>query len=135
MVACINQAKATGTVIFTVDIASTPRFAFTALMWENDFQTPGTTYHVEAFLPVYLDTTYYGCTNNTCGILHTPGLANTPGTCPVQAREMTCGIPGSPSGNGLHAVTSYILSPTILPDGVRTPFPGAVNQRSFALAR
>jgi Flp pilus assembly protein TadG len=134
MEACINQAKATGTVIFTLDIATAPRFAFTALMWENDFQTPGTTYHVKGFLPVYLDTTYYGCNNNTCGILHTPGLANTPGNCPPQAREMTCGIPGNAGGNALQAVTSYILSPTILPEAVRTPFPGSANQRSFALA-
>jgi Flp pilus assembly protein TadG len=139
MQACLGQAKSAGTVIFTLDIASAPRFGFTALMWENDFLTPGSTYRIKSFLPVYLDTTYFGCSAppspTTCGILHTPGLGNTPGNCPPLAREMTCGVPGNPGGNGLDAVTSYILSPAILPEEIRTPYPGAENQRSFALAR
>ena len=75
MIACINQAKANGTVIFTEDIINSPRFAFTALMWEKTFNAPGTvTYHIRAFLPVYLDSTYYGCNNNDCSIQHTAGV-------------------------------------------------------------
>lgn len=134
MVACLNQAKAAGTIIFSEDIADAPRFGFTALMWETMFAAPGTvTYHVESFLPVYLDSTYYGCNNSSCSIVHTVGVIDT-GACPTDPEQITCGNPGA-GNTGLQAVTSYVLSPEILPEGVKTPYPGALNQRSFALAR
>jgi hypothetical protein len=132
MTACLNWAKSTGTVIFDDDIGDAPRFGFTALMYEDDFLTPGTTYHIESFLPVYLDATFYGCNANTCDIVHTVGVSDS-GSCPPAPELLTCGIPGS-HNRGLQAVTAYILDPDILPESVSTPFPGAVNQRSFALA-
>lgn len=133
MEACINSAKASNRIIFTEAIGEAKRFGFTALMWESNFLTPGSDYHVESFLPVYLDTTYYQCNNSGCTVLHTPGVANS-GACPGTPQQISCGLPGGHMIN-LHAVTSYVLAPEILPESVRTPYPGSLNQRQFSLAQ
>lgn len=133
MESCINSAKSSGTIIFSDSIGDAKRFGFTALMWESDFLTPGYDYHVESFLPVYLDTTYYRCSNTDCDALFTPGIPDS-GPCPSTPQQITCGLPAD-HNDGLQAVTSYVLSPDILPESVRTPYPGSLNQRQFALAR
>ncbi|HEY7583650.1 MAG TPA: pilus assembly protein TadG-related protein [Acidimicrobiia bacterium] len=132
MVACIAWAKSTSTTIFLDSIIDAKRFGFTPLMWENDISSPSTLYHVKDFLPVYLDTTMYGCNSNSCPIHHTPGIAST-GACPNNGGSITCGTPGA-ANRSLNAVTSYILSKTILPLGAQSPYPGANNQRTFSLA-
>lgn len=133
MQTCIAWAKSTNTVIFENSIAQAKRFAFTPLMWETDFSNPSTVYHIRDFLPVYLDTTYYGCNNNGCTIQHTPGVPDS-GSCPDLGGSITCGTPGG-GNTGLNAVTSYILSRAILPEIARAPYPGDANQRSFSLVR
>jgi hypothetical protein len=134
MRACINQAKAANTVIFSNSIIDSPRFGFTALMWESDFLTPGSDYHIQTYLPVFLDTTYYGCSSNICDIIHTPGVAENPDVCPpAPLDQITCGTPGA-GNNVLQGITSYILDRDILPAVAQTPYPGSANQRSFNLA-
>ncbi|MGH8926248.1 MAG: pilus assembly protein TadG-related protein [Acidimicrobiia bacterium] len=130
---CLTSAKATSTVIFMDSIVDARRFGFTPLMWENDISSPSTLYHIKDFLPVYLDTTMYGCSASACTIHHTPGVANTI-NCPNAGGSITCGTPGA-GNQGLDAVTSYILSKNILPLVAQSPYPGANNQRSFSLVR
>jgi Flp pilus assembly protein TadG len=132
MVACIDQAKSSGTVIFTDSIVDSPRFGFTALMYEPGFLTPGADYHIQSYLPVFLDTTFYGCNASGCTIVHTPGVAET-GACLPAPVQVTCGTPG-PGNSGLDAITAYILDADILPAAAQTPFPGSANQRTFSLA-
>ena len=133
MRACLNQAKLASTVIFSDSIIDSPRFGFTALMYEPGFLTPGSDYHIQNYLPVFLDTTYYGCSANNCNIQHTPGVADT-GACPqAPPEQITCGTPGA-GNNTLQGLTSYVLDQDILPPAAQTPFPGAANQRTFSLA-
>jgi hypothetical protein len=132
MVACIAQAKAANTIIFSDSIIDSPRFGFTALMYEPDFLTPGSDYHIQSYLPVFLDSTYYGCNANSCAIVHTTGVSDS-GACPPAPEQITCGTPG-PGNRGLDAVSAYVLEPDILPAAAQTPFPGSTNQRTFSLA-
>ena len=132
MVACVTWAKSTSTTIFMDSIIDAKRFGFTPLMWETDISSPSTLYHVKDYLPVYLDTTMYGCSSNVCEIHHTPGITST-GACPNNGGSITCGTPGA-ANRDLSAVTSYILSKSILPLSAQSPYPGANNQRSFSLA-
>ena len=130
MQVCLNAW--TSGVMFEDDIADAIRFGFVPEMWEDDFGTPGTPYHIEDFRPVYLDSTYYGCTANSCDIVHTPGMPDA-GSCGV-APITTCGVPGS-GNDGLVAVTAFILRADMLPEGARWPYPGDPNQVIFSLIR
>ena len=68
----------------------------------------------------------------TAARYNTPAGVADSGACPPSPQQLTCGTPGN-GNTGLQAVTSYILSPDILPEAAKTPYPGADNQRSFAL--
>jgi Flp pilus assembly protein TadG len=133
MLSCISWAKSTGTVVFDDSIIDAQRFGFTPQVAEPDFLTPGSFYHIVGYRPVYLDTTYFGCSNgpNQCGIVHTPGVANAD-PCPVDPQWVTCGVPGV--GDNLNAVTAYVLSADILPEVARSPSPGEDGQRRFNLS-
>lgn len=131
MLACLTWAKANPTTIFLDSIIDATRFGFTPLMWENDISSPSTLYHIKDFLPVYFDTTMFGCNSNSCAIHHTPGIAST-SACPNNGGSITCGTPGA-ANRDLNALTSYILSKSILPLGAQSPYPGANNQRTFNL--
>jgi Flp pilus assembly protein TadG len=133
MVTCIASAKASGTVVFSDAIANSRRFAFTPAVWESDFLNPNSYYYVKGYQPVYLDATYYGCSDNSCDALHTVGVDDS-GSCPEEPEFITCGTPG-PGNRPLVAVTAYILDPEILPPAAKTPQPGAANQRSFNLSQ
>jgi Flp pilus assembly protein TadG len=136
METCISWAKNSGTEIFTDELAASKRFGFTPAVWQDDFsQGSAHPYHIKGFYPVYLDTTFYGCSANDCGILHTPGVADV-GSCPTSPTEarITCGTPGGGT-NTLQAVSAYILSPEIVPMNAKSPMPGADNQRIFNLIR
>jgi hypothetical protein len=130
MVACLSSSSG---VIFSDSILDTGRFGFTPLLYESNFGNPSTTYHIAGFLPVFLDTTYYGCNASTCDIVHTPGVADS-GACPAQPGSITCGTPGT-GNKSLQAVTAYILRSDLLPAAAQTPFPGAANQRTYSLIK
>lgn len=133
MVACISWAKANSQVVFNENLAGSIRFGFTPEVWEWDFENPSHWYYIKGFLPVYIDTTMFGCNNNRCTIMYTPGVADS-GNCPNNppVAEITCGTPGS-HNSGLEAVTAYILSRDIVPDNAKSPAPGDPNQRAFSL--
>lgn len=133
MIGCISWAKGSGTEIFDVNIINSARFGFTPGVWEPDFLTPGSLYHIKEYRPVYIDTTYYGCNASSCLISHTPGVPDT-GPCLPAPVLTTCGTPGQ-GNRGLQAVTAYVLDQTILPDGAKTPSPGASNQRQYSLSK
>lgn len=119
-------------VIFVPDISDAFRFGFVPEMWEDDFGPPGSLYRIETFRPVYLDSTFYGCSALSCEIVHTPGIADS-GPCgpdPVS----TCGTPGS-GIRGLEAVTAFILEAGMMPENARWPYPGDPNQVVFRLIR
>jgi hypothetical protein len=129
---CIAQAKSTGTVIFTDDLADSLRFGWVPQLLESDFT--GNPYHIVNYRPVYLDTTYFGCTATGCATMHTPGVVNSGPTCPSSPLDtrITCGVPGA-WNRDLQAVTAWILDASIVPDNAKTPPPGSNNQRSFNL--
>lgn len=129
---CLTYAKTNGKIVFNNDLASSIRFGWVPQIYEDTFS--GNPYYIELFRPVYLDTTWYGCNNNECDVMHTPGIPEDPETCPVEPAEtrITCGIPGQHNKN-LQAITAWILDPSIVPDNAKTPSPGSVNQRSYSL--
>lgn len=132
MDACITYAKTSDKVIFNDDLAGTTRFGWVPHIWEATFS--GNPYYIRLFRPVYLDTTWYSCSSNSCDIMHTPGVPEDPEACPVEPDEtrITCGMPGDHNMT-LQAVTSWILDPDIVPDNAKTPTPGSANQRTYAL--
>lgn len=136
MLNCIAWAKSTSTVVFksgTDGLVTAQRYGWTPAVWEDDFGTPSTDYHIKGYTPVYLDTTLFGCNSNRCNIIHTPGVSDN-GSCPNNPASIriTCGTPGAGSNNLLGA-TAYILSADIVPDEAKTPSPGSPNQRNFRL--
>lgn len=132
MISCINWAKSTSTEIFNDSVVTSPRFGFTPLVSETAFLTPGSYYHIVGYRPVYLDSTYYACSANSCSITHTVGVADS-GNCPNLAELITCGTPGQ-GNNSLNALTAYILHPDILPPIAKQPAPGDESQRRFNLS-
>lgn len=132
METCIGWAKSTQTVIFNNDLVKAKRYGWVPEVWEPDFT--GNPYHIRLFRPVYLDTTWFACSNNDCTIMHTPGVADSGASCPADPPDarITCGTPGNHNKN-MEAVTAYILHPDIVPDNAKTPFPGAENQRTYRL--
>ncbi|HVR79137.1 MAG TPA: pilus assembly protein TadG-related protein [Acidimicrobiia bacterium] len=132
---CIAWAKDNDEEIFTDDLASSPRFGWVPELWELDFT--GNPYHIKDYRPVFLDTTWYGCTAGPdgCDIMHTPGLDDS-GACiadPPDTR-ITCGtIPAGAWNRNLEAVTAWVLEADIVPPNAKTPPPGSANQRTFNL--
>jgi len=128
---CIAEAKSTGTVIFTDDLADSLRFGWVPQLLESNFT--GNPYHIVLPRPVYLDTTYFGCNATSCDIMYTPGVADS-GACPASPLDtrITCGTAGA-WNRDLQAVTAWILDADIVPDNAKTPPPGSNNQRSFNL--
>lgn len=134
MLACISWAKSQSRVIFRDDIVDAQRFGWTPSVFEADFSGGSAVpYHIKGYLPVYLDTTYFGCSADQCEIMHTPGVADS-GTCPSSPPEpqITCGTPGSGTKD-LLAISAYILNASVVPDIAKQPSPGSLNQRTFNL--
>ncbi len=134
MMACITWAKGEPRTIFSGDIVTARRFGWTPSVYEMDFSTGSSTpFHIKGYLPVYLDTTFFGCSASTCDIMHTPGVANTV-SCPSSPpdAQITCGTPGSGNKN-LVAIAAYVLDSSIVPDIAKEPSPGSQNQRTFNL--
>ncbi len=135
MLSCIAWAKANSVAIFDDSIITSQRFGFTPEVAEADFTSGSSApYHIVGYRPVYVDTTFYGCSAgpNQCDIIHTPGVANAD-PCPVDPQWVTCGVPGAWNDN-LNAVTAYVLSASILPEVARSPSPGEDGQRRFSLS-
>ncbi|MDH5371892.1 MAG: Tad domain-containing protein [Acidimicrobiia bacterium] len=131
MQACLDMWGAGVGVIFEPTIKDAKRYAFVP-EFHIPFGTPGTEYRFKDFRPVYLNTTYYGCSAGTCSIVHTPGVSDT-GGCGVDPIE-TCGTPG-PWNNALEAVTAFIFKPGMLPADALDPFPGDDDEIEYALIR
>ncbi|HEX6946222.1 MAG TPA: pilus assembly protein TadG-related protein [Acidimicrobiia bacterium] len=134
MLTCITWAKGTSRVILRDDIVEARRFGWTPSVWESDFGSGSSTpYHIKGYLPVYLDTTLFGCSASRCDIMHTPGVPDM-GACPSSPPvfQITCGTPGSGTKD-LLAIAAYILDTSIVPDVAKEPPPGSDNQRSFNL--
>lgn len=134
MLTCIAWAKSASRVIFRDDIVEAQRFGWTPSVYEADFGSGSSVpYHVKGYLPVYLDTTFFGCSASRCEIMHTPGVADM-GVCPSSPTEsqITCGTPGSGTKD-LLAITAYIFDASVVPDVAKQPSPGSANQRSFNL--
>jgi hypothetical protein len=130
---CLSFAKGAGLEVFDPSLADAGRFGWVPELLEADFT--GNPYHIAGFRPVYLDTTYYSCNATLCEIMHTPGVGSavTP-ACPATPPDtrITCGTPGN-WNKDMAAVTAYVLSEAIVPDGAKAPPPGSSNQRSYNL--
>jgi Flp pilus assembly protein TadG len=80
----VNPDGSVGTVLFgrdtdgnsdndQYDIMQAPRFGFVPLLWEQFPSGQSDPINVRAFRPVYLQTTYYGCSGGSCDGVHNPG--------------------------------------------------------------
>lgn len=115
-------------------IRSAERFAYAPKLY--DVFGPQTWYLIEDLLPIYINTTYFGCNSGggpgmagVCDVIHAPGETG-PNTCsPVPAEipagseppDGTCGVSGSGSSS-LAGVTTFILDAEMLPDDAKLPF-------------
>ena len=93
----------------TYDIELGPRFAFVPLFWENAWGTGTETHLIKAFLPVYIQTLFFGCNGNTCALTWNPGENG-----------------NGPLGNNekVESMTAMLLPNTTLPSSIIDAGPG-----------
>jgi len=120
MATCLTDYKAAGstTPLFTldadtstpaVDLQASPRFAYVPVLRETTWGTGNSaTYTFQGFQPVFLQTLYYKCNNNSCEHFD-------PGSAPT----------GNGNGNlGVQAITAFLLPTNSLPAIINSTAPG-----------
>jgi len=137
----LNQALGLplfGVELFTEDIVQSPRFG--AIPIFNTEMDGGHSAHtIVDFVPVYLETTYFGCQKNlllilSCDAVHSPGEASLPLACSVvTAAVSSCGWPIN-KNTQIEAVTAFVLDIDMLPESVRANFPGTQGTEVFNLS-
>jgi Flp pilus assembly protein TadG len=118
--------------IFVEDIRDAKRYAFAPKLHANF--SAASNYLIEEIIPLYLQTSYWGCNSGgggmagICDIIHSPGETG-PGSCSAvpaaappgsEPLDSTCGMPGS-QNDALHAVTTFIITPGMLPATAMLP--------------
>lgn len=138
MIQCLTDWSSGDGVIFEAGspngIRYSDRFAYAPLLYDNF--GPQTWYLIEELVPVFLHTTYWGCSSGggggaagTCKIIHTPDVSSAGPCTPVpngsppgsEPPDGSCGIPGA-GNNSLNGVTTFILDQGMLPDDAKLPF-------------
>lgn len=133
MRACLDAWTASDGVIFQSAIRSARRYAFAPRL-HDDF-TSNSTYLIESIAPIYLQTSYWGCssgggggTAGSCAIIHSPGETG-PSSCASvaegippgsEAPDGTCGVPGN-INRQINAITAFLFDSRMLPDDARLP--------------
>lgn len=138
MISCLNAWVPADGAIFKSGppdgIRYAQRFAYAPHLWD-DFG-PQSWYLIEDLAPVFINTSYWGCSSGggggaagSCAIIHTPGVTGPNSCSPVmqgsppgsEAPDGTCGIPGG-GNRSLNGVTSFILDKRMLPEDAQLPF-------------
>jgi hypothetical protein len=125
--------------LFTEAIGSAVRFGAVPLLqepvWANGTLPGG--YGIVDIVPVYIQTTLWGCNANSCTITHTPG-AQLPGAAAdcVGWSTTSCGLGRNVNGaNRLSALTAFLLDIDMFPESIRLDFPNAPGKLDIALTR
>lgn len=122
-------------VIFDASIGDAVRYGFAPELAQANFSSGTANYEIAGFLPLYIETTWFGCTGaNECDTVHTPGETDM-GSCAgiTEPGSIHCGTPGS--YKALDAVSSFFLRKGMLPASIQTPFPGDDSQITINLTR
>ena len=102
------------------DITAAPRFGFVPLLWDNTFPNGQSgPVKIRAFRPVYFQTMYMGCNNNSCAGIHNPGEPWNP----------------VPSNRSLDAISAMSFSLSMLPPGARDVAPAGRNDLQITLVK
>ncbi|HVR33281.1 MAG TPA: pilus assembly protein TadG-related protein [Acidimicrobiia bacterium] len=131
--ACLVSWNTSDGVIFLETIRDAKRYAFAPKLHDNF--SSASNYLIEEIIPLYLQTSYWGCNSGggggvagQCDIIHSPGETG-PGSCSTvptatppgsEPLDTTCGVPGT-HNTALHAVTSFMINPDMLPAGAKLP--------------
>lgn len=106
---------------FRWDITIAPRFGFVPLLWDTTFPTgQSAAVRFREFRPIYFQTMYLGCNNNSCNAVHNPGEPYTA----VQANK-----------GPLDAISALALPLVTLPPGARDVAPAADQDLRITLVR
>jgi len=109
--------------IFKKEISTSPRFAWVPLFWEDDLGTGSTDRTIREFRPVYLQTTLWKCTSNSCKYVHDPG-------------ETMGGSGGGGGGSTeIEALSGIQLPPLSLHEDIREAQPGTDGDKEFVLLK
>jgi hypothetical protein len=116
--------------LFTVDLGTSPRFAWVPRV-NIDPDTGGSGFYtIEEFLPVYLQTAYLKCNSSSCDVAFDPGQTSS-GSC--SGFGEACGYPSN-GNKSLDALSAFILRKDMLPFPL-SDFPGEPGQLTFNLSR
>lgn len=139
MVDCINGWNPSDGVVFSDTITSSSRYAFAPRL-HDPFSSAGW-YLIKELQPVYLNTTYWGCSGSNCAGIHSPGTT-TSGPCVIpststgsEPADDTCGQPIPISHTNMVAVTSFNLERAMLPHAALDPVPSDGPLLNIALTR
>lgn len=125
MITCIDDWKAGGYgVIFTDDILNSPRFGWVPLVWNPTLGTGTTGLTIKDALPVFIQTTFWGCNASGCDVEWDPGNSS-------EEPDASNG----PNNKRIEAATTILLPAGTLPPAVFEFEPGTDRAVSYLLER
>ena len=108
-----------GGEIFTTDILRAPRFGWVPLLLEPSLGAGTTTVTIAGFMPIYIQTTFWGCNATGCDLEWDPGQAVSPG----------------PNNKKIEASTAVNIPIGALPQAIRDIAPGNGTQVTYLLSK
>ena len=136
MAACLAAWRGWGShtvPLFTVDLGTSPRFAWVPRVNADPGTGGSGFYTIEDFLPVYLQTMYFKCNAGGCDVAFDPGEPATGLAPPCVGFGTACGYPSN-GNNSLDAMSAFILRKDMLPFPLGE-FPGTPGQTTYNLSR
>jgi Flp pilus assembly protein TadG len=122
MIACLGTWTTSDGVIFSDEIMDAPRWAWVPLFWETTFGNGSTDRTIRDFGAVYLQTTFWKCSNSNCSIIHDPAE--------------TVGGDGKGGGNKeIEAITAIQIPKLALSEDVRASANGTPGETVYVLVK
>lgn len=107
-----------GGEIFKTDIIRAPRFGWVPLLLEPTLDAGTTTVTIAGFMPIYVQTTFWGCNATSCDLEWDPGESISPG----------------PNNVRIEASTAVNIPMQALPQIIRDVAPGSGTQATYLLS-
>ncbi|MFW2383776.1 MAG: hypothetical protein ACN4GZ_18640, partial [Acidimicrobiales bacterium] len=108
-----------GGEIFDAGVISAPRFGWVPLLLEPTLGPGSATVTIAGFMPIYIQTTFWGCNASGCDLEWDPGEAFSPGA----------------NNTRIEASTAVNIPIQALPDVVRSIAPGSGTQVTYLLSK
>lgn len=125
--------------LFRIDIDSAPRFGAVPRLNGPGFEEgKSNPYLILDLIPVYVQATWWGCGPPTgCKIVHVPGDSGPDAHDPCPGwQEESCGLGQTVKGSKpLDYLTAFVLDRDMLPEPLRSDFPGSPGQVDYALVK